>query len=559
VPAVTYTISAKDNASKNVKNVERSFQDMQRGAYKATESILSVEKAQLALGGVAAGFVLLKDVAQVAGRALQEFAQATKFVIDSSVSLKTQSVAVQSSFVQLASALGDSIGQSEAMINVVDRLLLKMGEWQTDVVASEAQVQESVDFMLDVTQKLLIAGSYIYDTYNAAAAAIAGAYELALKAATPLRIALDEDMPWWSKAKGMYDFFGPGTIFTALRAWDAVGTEWDKASTRIKAGSKNADEFRASLRDLFSALKGAEETGPTINMAPFDFGANKGGASGKAGAASKAKDDTYSAEKMVAENERVRLEAAAFNQKMRDAEAADSAASMAASLAADHDQFEARLKAQVQYQQESERLRQEQNEAIHDEIERQAKELEKISEGMFQTGKDAYMGLAQGAAAAFTAVATGEASFEEAMKAQAQAVVLGVAEQATVKAAWEAAEAIGSFASGNVAAAVLHGKAALMYAGVASVGYAAGSAMDSAGWDGGWSGSGAGSTVGGSSYADQRVRSEQAASPLVYEIHQHFSGVYTSEAEAGRKIQDAIYTANRGGTSALRRATSRAY
>ena len=166
-----------------------------------------------------------------------------------------------------------------------------------------------------------------------------------------------------------------------------------------------------------------------------------------------------------------------------------------------------------------------------------ADDLKAIKEGAAADATDAYKSMTQGFATALSAFAQGDATFKEAIKAQAQAVVMGIAEQATVKALWEGAEALAALAMGNFAGAALHGEAAAAYAGVAVVGYAAGSAMDSAGWDGG--GKSAGSGGGGSSAPAPSYQPAQAPAGQTVVVYQTIYGSLVREGEAARLASDA--------------------
>jgi hypothetical protein len=518
-------ISAKQTVARPAREASSELTKMARAAAEAAAGVLSIEKARI-------GLAVVKDVARLGADAFRLMAQ-------NSAAMKGELGAVSSAMGKVAGSLGDTIANTRSFKALMDLVTGGMKDFEVWIKSNSKTIEDvfvgSVKYAAAAARALLFTVKGIIDLIVVAKNMVPAAQD---QASSRLEEAL-----WYARYKGLRAreaLTGESTkerqqeaLWMMNRAIGGVRGNMGRALDQAESEVSRINLAFDSLDDLLAKAQHAELPGG--DRATKTSGGKKSGGL------------TEQQKALMASQKAFDLQMA----QMRADSANDTNEIAADSLKAEQTAAQARLKAQEEYQRESDRLRQEQNEAIHEEIQRQLEEQQQVWTSMKDSARDAYGALSGAMASALTAFASGESGFMDAVKAQAQAVVMGVAEQAVVKAAWEAAEAVGAFAMGNVAGAVLHGKAAAMYAGVASAGYVAGSAMDSAGWDGGGGRGGAGSYASSLASSDQRVATASAsAGPQVYEIHQYFQGSYATEGEAGRKIADALGIASRSSTTA---------
>jgi hypothetical protein len=516
VPAVTYTISAKDNTSRAAKSAQKNLAGIGEQAAKAAAGILSVEKARIGLQAV-------REVAQLGADAFRAMAQ-------NSAAMKGELGAVSSAMGKVAGSLGDTLANSRAFKTVLDTLTAGMKDLEGWINSNAETINDvfagAVRYAAQSSRALLFTVKGLIDLIVVAKNMVPAAQE-----STSSLIEGTLHSMRFLGLKARMALTGESTVYrqaeAARLALRAYGAGEGKLGEALNQSESEVTRINAML-DSADALLDRVARGATD---PRAGGRATKLASGRAAAAG-GLDDSQKA--LLASQKQYQ----AMMLAMR-AEATNDTNDIAAeALRAEEAAAEASRKIQERALADQRRL----NDERIEEARRAAQEQAAIL-GSLAAGTATALAVALGSGADMV-----DALFQQIGGALTQ---------------------LGGTMTASGFAALLAGPAAALFGLPAPGMIAAGLGLTAAGaalqsgliGGGGSSSSGGGSTV-ASGYQDtssQRVQPAQSAAPITYQIVQNFSGVYASEAEAGRKIQDAIYTANRGGTSALRRATSRAY
>lgn len=508
--AVKFVFSATDNTSTASKSAQRNLRSIGEEASKAAAGILSIEKARI-------GLEAIRSVSRVVS---DSFAMMAK----NSAAMKGELGAVSTAMGKVSGALGDSIANSQTFKSLMDTTINAMKDFEGWIESNGKTIEEvfagAVRYSAQATRALLLTVKGLIDLIIVAKNLVPASQESASS--------LVEGTAWSMRFLGLkarQAITGESTVQRqaeaarmALRAYGAGEGQIGQALDRSQTEVDKLNEMLDSADALLARVAKGEGTGGG------DRATRLGG--GKAGAGPAAAQ---------AEQQKALLASqAAFERDMitMRAEATNDRNDLAAeALRAEQDAAAATLRVQAQALEAQRRL-----------------DDERIAEAK-RTAAETAAVLGSLAASTATALAVSLGSGASMIEA-----LFGQIGGAMVQ--------LGGTMTASGFAALLAGPAAALFGLPAPGLIAGGLALSAAGaalqagliGGGGGGGGGRGSTVAGASSAayggQQRVATTATTEPVVYEIHQYFQGVYTSEAEAGRKIQDAISSSQRSGTSA---------
>lgn len=584
---VKIRLTSEDNLSPALAKTTQYLKDVEKGTDAANDRLIALgkeakiaadkmvlwEQIGVSLNVVKMGMDALKGAADLAGKALDLFGKATDYVIQNTPALKLQQDNLTAGFNELVATFGNSIAETESFQNAVMELRAQMGLLKDSVQLSENQVAAGIKTFTEMGGKTLLLGNevveitrkaYIFADTIKEMAIYLGSLVNPLTATTYGFTVSTKALVAFTEAIGLT---GVSEFISSLHPLDAVLGNIDKAtglvSDKWQKATEDANAFETGVKSLAQAMSGAkgqfQEWGDwlkryteKLKIAGEDnIRATR--AINEAGAAANAKlfqetvtkteaDRKAAAEKAraaaEAENKRIIAEKEAYYARIKSLE---SEMRISASETETQAYEDSQKKAEDAYKWSIEKAKKlaEHDQAVADE-----------ESAINRKKMDDWGNYADAATTSMDAVLNGMEAFGASQQAMATAVMVATAAKAGIQAAYETAEALACFANPLTwAAGLAHTAAAVQYATVAAM-------TVSAGPQGGSSGGSAGGSVGSSGGSDgsQRVSSNRSeAAAVTYQINQYFHGSYTTEAEAGRKISDAIRQSQRSGTSSMTR------
>lgn len=551
MPAVTYTITAKQTVTGPAKDAQKSLESLGKQAAESGAKLEAMAKAVIS-------FELIKKGVELTAKAFQTMAEHSN-------AMAGELKALDGSFGRMAKSIGDSLANSAAFkltIDAVSGALAGMDQWirensKTVGVVLKATVDGAVWAVRGLAFSIrgldeyaILLSSIVVGAWQTAVQAIEVsviAIELAYdkldrltnpktsdtqlsKGQRAQRNAVSEDISRRLKealaGPNIVDAFKQTEklIIDADKRWDDIDKKLADFQAKVATGIQTRKTKWASLPGSKPPEQPAKPH--DADYQPFggmDLGLSLGG-----------KDAGTSYATGEKEQDRLRrlmgLGTDAEMQKIRN----------------DYN------KTQLEFYKQQEELQRQHDETMEEMSKQSLFNLKSFQEEMSDTIKAAYSSLAEGLGQSIAAAIQDGASFGDMMKKMAADVAFGVAIQATVKAAYEVAEGIAMLAGIYTAPlAAGHFAAAAKYAIAAGIGYGVGAVASGAG-SGSSHGGGAPSASQGISASDNQRLPESGGTSgqKVYQITNVFNGTYTTEKAAGRSMLDAIGAANRGGTAA---------